>query len=283
MKIEKVAVLGCGLMGSGIAEVCARAGLQTGVMEVSEDLLEAGLGRIEKSLAKGVKKGRLSEEEAREIRSRINGTTSPADLPGSDLYLEAVIEDKEEKKKLYGRLGEVAGGEAIFASNTSSLSITALAAASGRPERFLGLHFFNPAPVMKPVEVVATAVTLPEVVEAGEEFVRRIGKEPIRAPDTCGFLVNRLLIPYLLEAVRLLEAKVASPEDIDKSMTLGAGHPMGPLTLLDFVGLDTTLYIAEIFFEEFREARFAPPPLLRRMVAIGHLGKKSGKGFYDYG
>jgi 3-hydroxybutyryl-CoA dehydrogenase len=282
MEIKKVAVLGCGLMGSGIAEVSAKAGYQTVVLEAAEKFLEKGLGRIEKSLGKAVKKGKLREEESKEIRGRIQGTLSVGDLAGCDLYIEAVIEDEGEKKKLYEALHKVAGKEAIFASNTSSLSITALAAASGRPDRFLGLHFFNPVPVMKLVEVMCTAVTLPEVLDAGEAFVRKLGKEPIRAPDTCGFLVNRLLIPYLLDAIRLVEAKVAEPEAIDKAMTLGTGYPMGPLTLLDFVGLDTTLYITEVFFDAFRETRYAPPALLRQMVALGHLGRKSGKGFYDY-
>lgn len=283
MEIRKVAVLGCGLMGSGIAEVCARAGVETGVLEVSEELLEKGLARVRKSLKRAVRKGGLSEEESKATLDRVKGTLSVGDLAGADLYIEAVIENEEEKRKLYGELGAVAPEEAIFASNTSSLSITALAAASGRPERFIGLHFFNPPPVMKLVEVVPCAVTLPEVTETAMEFMRKLGKEPIRTPDTCGFIVNRLLVPYLIEAVRLVEAKVAEPEEIDKAMTLGTGHPMGPLTLLDFVGLDTTLYIAEVFFKEFREPRFAPPPLLRRMVTIGHLGRKSGKGFYDYG
>lgn len=282
MEIKKVAVLGCGLMGSGIVEVSARAGYETTVLEVSEDLLEKGLARIEKSLRRAVRKGGLSEDESKATHGRIKGTLVAGDLAGSDLFIEAVIENEAEKTKLYKEIGPIAGKEAIFASNTSSLSITSLAAASGRPERFLGLHFFNPVPVMNLVEVVASPVTLPEILETGVEFVRKLGKEPVQAPDTCGFLVNRLLIPYLIEAVRLVEAKVATPEEIDKAMTLGTGHPMGPLTLLDFVGLDTTLYIAEVFFQEFREARFAPPPLLRRMVTIGHLGRKSGRGFYEY-
>lgn len=283
MEIRKVAVLGCGLMGSGIAEVCARAGFETSVLEVSEELLEKGMARIQKGLKRAARKGQIPEEDLAKATGRVKGTLSVGDLAGADLYIEAVIENEEEKGQLYGQLQKVAGQEAIFASNTSSLSITALAAASGRPERFIGLHFFNPPPVMKLVETVPSPVTLPEVMEAGEAFIRKLDKEPIRAPDTCGFIVNRLLVPYLIEAVRLVEAKVAEPEEIDKAMTLGTGHPMGPLTLLDFVGLDTTLYIAEVFFKEFREPRFAPPPLLRRMVTIGHLGRKSGKGFYDYG
>ncbi|MCZ6601377.1 MAG: 3-hydroxybutyryl-CoA dehydrogenase [Planctomycetota bacterium] len=282
IEIKKVAVLGCGLMGSGIAEVCARAGLDTAVMEVTADLLERGLGRIRASLDKGVQKGGVSREDADAALGRIRGTTDPGELKGVDLFIEAVIENIEEKGKLYQVLSKVASPDAIFASNTSSLSITELAATTDRPDRFIGLHFFNPAPRMKLVETVRTLATLPEVIEAGEAFIRNLGKEPIRAPDGPGFIVNRLLIPFLLDAIRMVEAKVAEPEAIDKAMTLGAGHPMGPLALLDFVGLDTSLYIADIFYGELREARFAPPPLLKRMVALGYLGRKSGKGFFDY-
>ncbi|MCZ6691754.1 MAG: 3-hydroxybutyryl-CoA dehydrogenase [Planctomycetota bacterium] len=282
IEIKKVAVLGCGLMGSGIAEVCARAGFDTAVMEVTADLLERGLGRIRASLDKGVQKGGVSREDADSALGRIRGTTDPGDLKDVDLFIEAVIENIGEKEKLYQVLSKVASPDAIFASNTSSLSITELAATTDRPDRFIGLHFFNPAPRMKLVETVRTLATLPEVIEAGEAFIRKLGKEPIRAPDGPGFIVNRLLIPFLLDAIRMVEAKVAEPEAIDKAMTLGAGHPMGPLALLDFVGLDTSLYIADIFYGELREARFAPPPLLKRMVALGYLGRKSGRGFFDY-
>jgi 3-hydroxybutyryl-CoA dehydrogenase len=283
MTISKVAVLGCGLMGSGIAEVCARAGLETTVRELDDDLLEAGLGRIRKSLGRAASKGKLDEGQVDEILARISGTTRIADLAEADLVIEAIVENLEVKTRTFAELDQTVRPEAIFASNTSSLTITELAAATSRTDRFLGLHFFNPVPVMKLVEIVRVLGTSDEAVAAAQKFARAIGKEPVLARDNSGFIVNRLLVPYLLDAIRAVEEGVGSIEDIDKAMQLGCGHPMGPLTLLDFVGLDTTYFIANIMFEEYREKRFAPPPLLKRMVLAGHNGRKSGRGFYDYG
>jgi 3-hydroxybutyryl-CoA dehydrogenase len=282
MEIEKVGVLGCGLMGSGIAEVCAKAGLDTVVRELNEKLLEKGLERIRGSLARAVKKGKLSEEERAAALGRLSGTTDNADLAECDLIVEAIIENVEEKCRTYAALDEVVKDSALFASNTSSLTIGELAMATTRPDRFLGLHFFNPVPIMKLVEVVRTLATSDAAFNTAHEFVRRIGKEPVSANDNSGFIVNRLLVPYLLDAVRALENGVGTTEDIDKAMQLGCGYPMGPFTLLDFVGLDTTYYIANIMFEEYRETRFAPPPLLKKMVLAGRLGRKSGHGFYEY-
>ena len=282
MTIQRVAVLGCGLMGSGIAEVCARAGLEVTVREVDDALLEAGLERIRKSLGKAVKKGKLEESQADEILGRITGTTRVADLAEADLVVEAIVENLEVKTRTFAELDQTVQPSAIFASNTSSLTITELAAATERTDRFIGLHFFNPVPVMKLVEIVRVLGTSEETVAAAQEFVLAIGKEPVLARDSSGFIVNRLLVPYLLDAIRAVEEGVGSVEDIDKAMQLGCGHPMGPLTLLDFVGLDTTYFIANIMFEEYREKRFAPPPLLKRMVLAGHNGRKSGRGFYDY-
>ncbi|MFQ5349181.1 MAG: 3-hydroxyacyl-CoA dehydrogenase family protein [Thermoanaerobaculia bacterium] len=282
MTISRVAVLGCGLMGSGIAEVCARAGLETTVREVDDELLEAGLGRIRKSLGRAAAKGKLDETQADEILGRITGTTRIADLEDADLVIEAIVENLEVKTKTFAELDQVVQPEAIFASNTSSLTITELAAATERTDRFVGLHFFNPVPVMKLVEIVRVLSTSDESVAAAQEFVLAIGKQPVLARDNSGFIVNRLLVPYLLDAIRAVEEGVGSIEDIDRAMQLGCGHPMGPLTLLDFVGLDTTYYIANIMFDEYREKRFAPPPLLKRMVLAGHNGRKSGRGFYDY-
>ena len=282
MTIRKVAVLGCGLMGSGIAEVCARAGLETTVREVDEEVLEAGLGRVGKSLDRAVAKGKLDEAQKGEILARLTGTTDIADLAEADLVIEAIVENLEIKTRTFAELDQTVQPQAIFASNTSSLTITELAAATDRTDRFIGLHFFNPVPVMKLVEIVRVLGTSDESVAAAQEFVRAVGKEPVLARDSSGFIVNRLLVPYLLDAIRAVEEGVGSVEDIDKAMQLGCGHPMGPLTLLDFVGLDTTYYIANIMFEEYREKRFAPPPLLKRMVLAGHHGRKSGRGFYDY-
>jgi 3-hydroxybutyryl-CoA dehydrogenase len=282
MKIDKVGVLGCGLMGAGIAEVSARSGYETVVREVSDSLLEKGLGRIHGSLGRSVDKGRLDAAERDETLGRITGTLDLADLADCDLVVEAIVENLEEKLATFRNLHDAVQEEAIFASNTSSLTITQLAMGSGRPELFVGLHFFNPVPVMKLVEVVRTLVTSDESFDSATDFVRSLGKEPIACRDNSGFIVNRLLVPYLLDAVRALEEGVGSVEDIDKGMQLGTGYPMGPFTLLDFVGLDTTYYIAEIMFEEYREKRFAPPPLLKQMVQAGRLGKKSGRGFYDY-
>ena len=283
MKIKRVAVLGCGLMGSGIAEVCARAGLETTVREVDDELLEAGLARIRKSLGRAAAKGKLDEAQVDEILGRITGTTRIADLAEADLVIEAIVENLEVKTATFAELDQTVQPSAIFASNTSSLTITELAAATTRTDRFIGLHFFNPVPVMKLVEIVRVRSTSEEAVAAAREFTEAIGKQPVLARDNSGFIVNRLLVPYLLDAIRAVEEGVGSIEDIDKAMQLGCGHPMGPLTLLDFVGLDTTYYIANIMFDEYREKRFAPPPLLKRMVLAGHNGRKSGRGFYDYG
>ena len=281
-EIRKVAVLGGGLMGSGIAQVCAAAGFPTTVREVSEALATKSRQAIEKSLAKGIERGKTTEAERDTTLGNLKFVTDLKNLADADLFIEAVIEDLEVKNTLWGQLDKLAGPDAIFASNTSSLTIIAMAAASGRPDRMLGLHFFNPVPVMKLVEVVRTITTSEETERRALDFVRTLGKEPIRAKDSSGFVVNLLLIPYMLDAINALESNVASVEDIDKGMQLGAGHPMGPFTLLDFVGLDTAYKIAEIMFEEYRDKRYAPPPLLKRMVLAGMLGKKSGKGFYDY-
>jgi 3-hydroxybutyryl-CoA dehydrogenase len=282
VKIQKVGVLGCGLMGAGIAEVSARAGYDTVVREVSESLLDKGLGRIRGSLDRAVEKGKLEAGERDAAAGRLSGTVELADLAGCDLVIEAIVENVDEKKKTFAALDGVVGEQAIFASNTSSLTITQLAMATSRPGRFVGLHFFNPVPVMKLVEVVRTILTDDAAFDAAFEFCRSLGKEPVACKDNSGFIVNRLLVPYLLDAVRAYEEGVGSVEDIDKAMKLGTGYPMGPFTLLDFVGLDTTYYIAEIMFEEYREKRFAPPPLLKQMVQAGRLGRKSGRGFYDH-
>jgi 3-hydroxybutyryl-CoA dehydrogenase len=283
MKIKKVGVLGCGLMGSGIAEVCARAGYETVVREVSEELVEKGLGKIRGSLDRAVEKGKLEAAARDEAAGRLSGAVDLQDLAGCDLVVEAIIENLDEKRKTFSVLDQVVGEGAIYASNTSSLTITQIAMSTKRPDRFVGLHFFNPVPVMKLVEVVRTLLTSDETYDTAFAFARSIGKEPIACRDNSGFIVNRLLVPYLLDAIRALEEGVGSVEDIDKGMQLGCGYPMGPFTLLDFVGLDTTYYIANIMFEEYREKRFAPPPLLKQMVLAGRLGKKSGRGFYEHG
>ena len=282
MTISRVAVLGCGLMGSGIAEVCARAGIETTVREVDDELLEAGLGRIRKSLERAAAKGRLDESQVDEILGRVTGTTRIADLADADLVIEAIVENLEVKTGTFAELDQVVQPQAIFASNTSSLTITELAAATERTDRFIGLHFFNPVPVMKLVEIVRVLSTSDEAVTETQEFIRAIGKEPVLARDNSGFIVNRLLVPYLLDAIRALEGGVASREDIDAGMKLGCGHPMGPLALADFVGLDTTQHVAEIMFAAFKDPKYAAPPLLTRMVRAGFLGKKSGRGFYEY-
>jgi 3-hydroxybutyryl-CoA dehydrogenase len=282
MTIQKVGVVGCGLMGSGIAQVAAAAGFQTVVREVSGEIVEKGLKNIDKNLARLVEKGALDENKKGEIRGRLRGTTALEDLKDCDVVIEAIIEQLPAKRELFSTLDALCPAATIFASNTSSLTITELAAATKRPERFVGLHFFNPVPMMKLVEVVRTIATDPGVYEEMVAFGAKLGKTPVRAHDSTGFIVNRLLVPYLLDAIRALEEGVGSIEDIDNSMKLGCGHPMGPLTLLDFVGLDTTYYIANIMFDEFRERRFASPPLLKRMVLAGWNGRKSGRGFYDY-
>ena len=282
MAIEKVGVVGCGLMGSGIAQIAAQAGCTVVVREISEERLNKGLASIEKSLNKFVEKGTLSAADRDATRGRLRGTTRIEDLKDSDLVVEAIIEQLPDKRELYAALDKICRKNTIFASNTSSLSITEMAFMTSRPERFIGLHFFNPVPLMKLVEVIRTIATDPKVYEDAVAFAGRVGKVPVRTSDRTGFIVNRLLVPYLLDAVRVLEEGVASIEDIDNSMKLGCGYPMGPLTLLDFVGNDTTYYIANIMFDEFREARFAPPPLLKRMVLAGWNGRKAGRGFYDY-
>ena len=282
MPIESVGVVGCGLMGSGIAQVAAQAGCQVTVREVSNELVQKGLASIEKNLRRMVEKGTFTAAQSAEIRGRLHGTTSLDDLRGCALVIEAIIEQLPVKRELYAALDKICPKHTIFASNTSSISITEMAVVTQRPERFLGLHFFNPVPVMKLVEVIRTIATDPKVFEEVVAFAERLGKTPVRTSDRTGFIVNRLLVPYLLDAVRALEEGVASIVDLDNSMKLGCGHPMGPLTLLDFVGLDTTYYIANIMFDEFKEKRFAPPPLLKRMVLAGWSGRKAGRGFYDY-
>lgn len=281
-KIRKVGVLGCGLMGAGIAEVCARFGIRTVVREVSEELLDKGRARIDASLTQAVDRGKLSSENRAATLERLSGTVELDQLSDCDLVIEAIIENLDEKRQVFLSLDEVVKEEAIFATNTSSLTVTQLAASTGRPGRFVGLHFFSPVPVMRLVEVVRTLLTEESTIAAASDFVRLLGKEPVVCGDNSGFIVNRLLVPYLLDAIRAFENGVGSVEEIDRGMQLGCGHPMGPFTLLDFVGLDTIYYIANIMFEEYREHRFAPPPLLKQMVQAGHLGRKSGRGFYDY-
>ena len=282
MTIQKVGVVGCGLMGAGIAQVAAAAGFQTVVREVSGEVVEKGLKNIDKNLTRLVEKGVLDEGKKGEIRRRLKGTTALEDLKDCDVVIEAIIEQLPAKRELFNALDALCPASTIFASNTSSLTITEIATATKRPERFVGLHFFNPVPVMKLVEVVRTIATDPAVYEEMVAFGAKLGKTPVRAHDSTGFIVNRLLVPYLLDAIRALEEGVGSIEDIDNSMKLGCGHPMGPLTLLDFVGLDTTYYISNIMFDEFHEKRFASPPLLKRMVLAGWNGRKAGRGFYDY-
>ncbi len=282
MQIKKVGVVGCGLMGSGIAQVCAEAGYEVLVREVARDLLDKGLKKIDGFLQKGVEKGKLTAERKAEVMGRLKGTTKVEELGSCDLVIEVVTENLAVKRELFQVLDKVCGTDTIYASNTSSLSVTEMAATTARPTRFVGLHFFNPVPLMKLVEVVRSPLTDPAVFEAAYAFGRSLGKVPVKATDKTGFIVNRLLVPYLLDAVRALENGVGSVPDIDEGMRLGCGYPMGPFTLLDFVGLDTTYYIANIMFDEFRETRFAAPPLLKRMVQAGLFGRKSGKGFYDY-
>jgi len=279
---KTVGVVGCGLMGSGIAEVCARAGYAVIVREISGDLLAHGMARIDGSLARGVSRGKLTEEERTAARDRIRGTTLLRDLAGCEIVLEAIIELMEEKKRLFAELEDICPPATIFASNTSSLSITEMATATKRPARFLGLHFFNPVPVMKPVEMIRGLLTAEETLVECRAFAETLGKTVVACQDYPGFIVNLLLVPYLLDAVRALERGVASKEDIDEAVRLGLNHPMGPLTLLDFVGIDTTYYIAEAMFSEFKDPRYAAPPLMRKMVLAGQHGRKTGKGFYEY-
>ena len=281
MTIKKVGVLGCGLMGSGIAQVSAVAGYEVTVLEQEQKFLDKGFAGIEKSLAKFAEKGKL-KEPAEKVRARLTGVTTAQALADCDIIVEAIIENVEEKKKMFSGLDAIVKKEAIFASNTSSISITEVAAATKRPDRFVGLHFFNPVPLMKLVEVARTIATSDAAFEAAYEFGKSLDKVPVRTSDKTGFIVNRLLVPYLLDAIRAYEEGVGSIPDIDNAMKLGCGYPMGPFTLLDFVGLDTTYYITSVMFDEFRERRFASPPLLKRLVMAGWYGRKSGKGFYDY-
>jgi 3-hydroxybutyryl-CoA dehydrogenase len=282
MDIKTVGVLGCGLMGSGIAQVAAAAGYRTIVREVEDGFLQKGLGRIEKFLTSGVEKGKVTKETKATTLANLSGTTKIEDLKGCDIVIEAIIENVEEKGKVFAAVEAVVGEQTILCSNTSSLCITELAAKTKRPDRFAGLHFFNPVPLMKLVEVIRALTTSDETYRTVFAFAQSLGKDPITAPDKPGFIVNRLLVPYLLDAIRSYEHGLGTVEDIDKGMKLGTGYPMGPFTLLDFVGLDTTYYIANIMFEEYREPAYAPPPLLKRMVLAGRLGMKSGQGFYKY-
>ncbi|HKV49806.1 MAG TPA: 3-hydroxybutyryl-CoA dehydrogenase [Gemmatimonadaceae bacterium] len=282
--IKTVGVLGAGLMGSGIAQVCAQSGFTTKVREVSDALCQRGKAGIEKSFARAIEKskGKVTEADRDAAMGRLSFTTNLRDLADCDLVIEAVVEDIEVKNAMWKELDGLCPPHSIFASNTSSLTIAAMAAATTRPGLMVGLHFFNPVPVMKLVEVVRTVTTSDATFDTAYAFARQLGKEPIAAKDNSGFVVNLLLVPYLVDAINALEHGVASVEDIDKGMMLGTGYPMGPFTLLDFVGLDTTYKIAEIMFDEYREKRYAPPPLLKRMVLAGMYGRKSGKGFYDY-
>jgi 3-hydroxybutyryl-CoA dehydrogenase len=282
MPIKTVGVLGCGLMGAGIAQIAAAAGYKTFVREVEPPLLAKGLGRIEKFLAAGVEKGKLTPDDKTRTLANLTGTTKLEDLHACDIIVEAIVENLDDKAKAYAVLDSVLGEAAIVCSNTSSLCITELASRTRRPDRFAGLHFFNPVPIMKLVEVIRGLATSDDTYHTVFAFAQALGKEPITAPDRPGFIVNRLLVPYLLDAIRSYEYGLGTIEDIDKGMTLGCGYPMGPFTLLDFVGLDTTYYIANIMFDEYREPAYAAPPLLKRMVLAGRLGRKSGQGFYKY-
>jgi 3-hydroxybutyryl-CoA dehydrogenase len=284
MTISKIGVLGAGLMGSGIAQVAAQSGYDVTIVEVSEPLLLKGIGGIEKSLARLAEKGTITTEQQTAARARLRGTTTLDDLADADLIVEAIIENLAIKRETYAKLDGLCKPETIFASNTSSLSITEMMSATGiaRQQRFLGLHFFNPVPMMKLVEAIRTILTSEAVYAEAIAWAESLGKTVVRASDKTGFIVNRLLVPLMLDGIRVLEEGLASIEDIDHAMKLGCNHPMGPLALTDFVGLDTTCYIANIMFDEFKEKRFAPPPLLKRMVQAGLLGRKSGRGFYDY-
>ena len=280
--MKTIGVLGCGLMGAGIAQVSAAAGFRTIVLEVNDAILAKGLARVDKVLSGAVERGKLSADDKARTLANLTGTTHFADLKDCDLVIEAIVEQVEAKRSAYQQVEAVVGSHCLIATNTSSLCVTELAAATSRPDRFGGLHFFNPVPMMKLVEVIRALTTTPETHEALMQFARALGKDAVSVPDRGGFIVNRLLIPYLLDAIRSHEAGLGTVEDIDTAMKLGCGHPMSPFTLLDFIGLDTTYFIANILFDEFKETRFAPPALLKRMVLAGHLGKKSGRGFYTY-
>ena len=282
MAIRSVGVVGFGLMGSGIAQVCAQAGLRTVIREVADGLLDKGFARVDGSLARVVKSGKLTEADAKATRDRMRGTTALADLADCDLIIEAVVEKIEAKKEVFGELDRLCPATTIFASNTSSLTIVEMAATTGRADRFAGLHFFNPAPVMPLVEIVQAITTSDETIATLRGFVEQLGKTGVVCKDTPGFIVNRLMVPYLLGAIRALEQGVASVEEIDTAVKLGLRHPMGPFELIDYTGLDINLHVANIFFDEFKDPSMAPPALLKRMVLAGRLGVKSGKGFYDY-
>ena len=282
MDLSTVGVIGCGLMGSGIAEVCARAGYAVVVREISEDLLQKGLGRIQKSLSIAVARDKISQEQADQTIERIKGTLDLAEFANCDLVIEAAVENMDLKKEVFVQLDQILPPHAILASNTSSLCITEMASVTHRGDRILGIHFFNPVPVMPLIEFVRTILTSDETMAIARDFGASLGKTMVTAKDTPGFIVNRLLIPYLLQAVQVYEDGLATREDIDTAIKLGLAHPMGPLTLLDLVGLDTTLFIADAMYDEYKDPRYAAPPLLRRMVLAGQLGRKSGKGFYDY-
>ena len=282
MAIKRVGVLGCGLMGSGIAQAAAQSGYDTVVVEVEQKLLDKGIAGIDKSLGKFVEKGKLSSSDKDACMSRLKGSISLKDLAQCDIVIEAITENPQVKKETYAAIDTIVKKEAIFASNTSSLTITELSMATSRPRQFVGLHFFNPVPLMRLVEVVRTILTTDETFKTAFDFAKSLGKEPVSCRDNSGFIVNRLLVPYLLDAIRAHEEGVGLVEDIDKAMQLGCGYPMGPFTLLDFVGLDTTYFITQVMFDEYREKRFASPPLLRKMVLAGRFGRKSGAGFYDY-
>jgi 3-hydroxybutyryl-CoA dehydrogenase len=282
MAIKKVGVIGCGLMGSGIIQVAAQAGCDVLFVEASNDLVKRGLDRLRQTLEGLVAKGKLEARAKDDTLGRIAGTPRLEDLKGCDLVVEAMTENQTLKNETFARLDRICAPHALLATNTSSCNVTALAAATARPRQVLGLHFFNPVPLMKLVEVVSTILVDPAAIAAATEWVRAVGKVPVQTKDSTAFIVNRLLVPYLLDAIRAYEGGLATLEDIDQAMKLGCGYPMGPFTLLDLVGLDTTMYVAEVMFEEFREARYAPPPLLKRMVMAGQLGRKTGKGFYSY-
>jgi 3-hydroxybutyryl-CoA dehydrogenase len=282
MDIKKVGVVGCGLMGHGIAQVSAQAGYDVVVRELDQERLDGGLGKIEKQLGRAVERGKMDQSQAEEVLGRIKGTLAYEDFADCDLVIEAITENLDMKLEMWKALDPIVKDEALLATNTSSLGVIHQAAVTGRPEKFLGLHFFNPAQVMPLLEVVQTVTTKDGALEAGFEFGRSLGKTTVHAKDKTGFIVNRLLIPYVLDAIRAYEEGVGTIEQIDTAMKAGANHPMGPFTLLDFVGLDTTHSVAEVMFDEYREKRFAPPPTLRKMVVAGYLGRKSGRGFYDY-
>jgi 3-hydroxybutyryl-CoA dehydrogenase len=282
MEIKRVGVVGCGLMGHGIAQVCAQAGYDVVIRELSQEKLDSGLGKITKQLSRAVEKGRMEQSQADEVSGRIKTTLAYEDLADSDLVIEAITEDLDMKLEMWKELDQIVKDEALFATNTSSLGVVNQAAVTSRPEHFIGLHFFNPAQVMPLLEVVESISTGTGALEAGFEFGSSLKKTVVHARDKTGFIVNRLLIPFLLDAIRAYEEGFGTIEQIDTAMKAGANHPMGPFELLDFVGLDTSHSVGEIMFEEYRERRFAPPPTLRKMVAAGYLGRKSGRGFYDY-